>query len=246
MNKILFCLPTLYKASRKQLIHENIDRLIKQCKIGNIEFRIQLIINEQKASFENAEFNDKRVEKKVSDNQYHISRALNKCLIDLNEDEYFCFMQDDFTIFDDNWIKKCIGAYEDESLNAGVIGARKHSTGNKYCFYVGERSGVILEKVLWSDGIMFFSHKIYKEVGLFDETYRVDRESQDYCYSAMKKGYTNYCILNKPQLMWDQLSEAFTNKSEQGDIDHFMKLKDISERYFVSKWADWENQKIAE
>jgi len=121
-----------------------------------------------------------------------------------------------------------------------VIGIRKHSNFNRFNKKVDLIEGVNTYKTLWTDGIMFFKMKLFS-VGYFNEAYRGDKESQEFCYKRMHHGYNNYYVDPVGNCNWNHDSLGFRNKGK-GDTEKFLKVVEKSKERFRKSWVPWEEK----
>jgi hypothetical protein len=84
---------------------------------------------------------------------------------------------------------------------------------------------------------MFFSTKLFDEVGVFDESYFGDCESQDFCYKVKKAGYKNY------RAHINQTHEAlgFGNKVSMAQQQEFLQKVVQSRNLLHSRWDEWQD-----
>tara|TARA_Y100000034_G_scaffold134650_1_gene203716 strand:- start:77 stop:802 length:726 start_codon:yes stop_codon:yes gene_type:complete len=238
MNKVLFCLPTLFNRPEKTV--RCTQNLLNQCEKNNIEYQIFVVSNVENEMFSQWDPGVPTVTKLVSGLQYNISKALN-ITIDKYESDYFAFLHDDMFIHDEKWIDNCIKLYENEDLNCGVIGCKPHTTDGVYKKPVDGDFVYQLDDVLWADGVMFFSTKLFDEVGTFDESYFGDRESQDFCYKVKKEGYINY----RAYINLTHESVIFGNKANGTKEEHKFNQKVIQAGNLLhSRWDEWQDEVV--
>tara|TARA_R100001129_G_scaffold9603_1_gene6617 strand:+ start:189 stop:911 length:723 start_codon:yes stop_codon:yes gene_type:complete len=237
MNKVLFCLPTLFNRPERTI--RCAQNLLNQCEKNNIEYQIFVVSNVENELFTEWDSGVSEVKKLVSGLQYSISKALNVTL-DKYDSDYFVFLQDDMFFHDDNWIDNCIQLYENKSLNCGVIGSKPHTTDKLYCKPLEDSYVYQLDDVLWADGVMFFSTKLFDEVGVFDESYFGDCESQDFCYKVKKAGYKNY------RAHINQTHEAlgFDQKVSMAQQQEFSQKVVQSRNLLHSRWDEWQDEVV--
>ena len=92
MNKVLFCLPTLFNRPERTI--RCAQNLLNQCEKNNIEYQIFVVSNVENELFTEWDSGVSEVKKLVSGLQYSISKALNVTL-DKYDSDYFVFLQDD-------------------------------------------------------------------------------------------------------------------------------------------------------
>ena len=191
-KKVTFAVPTIF--NRPQMVFEAVQKLYNQCEMNDIDYVIYVICNTDDDNFSALDTGTSKVQKIISNSKFNISVALNKAITYMDDSEYFIFIHDDMFVHDDYWINKFIQIYETEELKCGALGVRPHSTGEKYCKPVNLDLPYKVTELLWSDGIIFTSKKIFDECGTFDEIYFADREQQDFNYRLMEHGYKNYMV----------------------------------------------------
>lgn len=197
--------------------------------------RVLFICNEEDDSFSNYVPNYPNIEKYVSGIRFSISKALNLAISKIKDEKYFCFVQSDVHV-DAYDVKKLLTILENETLNCGVIGLQKHSNFHKYNKYAGIFSGLSLHRTLWADGIMLFKTSLFNEVGLFNENYFGDKESQEFCYRVHDVGYCNYLVEG---VKWRHMSVPFTEKSKINK-DELLSVREDTVNEFRKKWMQWE------
>lgn len=240
---VRFCIPTLFQ--RQELILDVFSNLIRQCELSEIDYEIDIIANQNYDIVKLIDFEEHSDKVNIMNNpvEFCIGKSLNMSLSKLKPNQHFCFFHDDMYILDEKWIHRCINISDDVDLNTGVIGLRLHSTGAYYCIDSNEHYNWLLDKVLWSDGFMWFSYNVYKHVGLFDERYKGDRESQAYCYNSMKVGFNNYAVLNRPTRQWNHIGTPYEKKTKLNS-EKLLQLQKQSEELFFSEWKSWEDDQV--
>lgn len=229
---------------RQEIIKNCVRRLIHQCKISNIIYKI-ILVNNSASSFSDFDdwiINSENVIKKYSDNKYNISASLNMVIDEILDDDYFCFIHDDQMIFDDYWIKNFIRIYKCEKLKCGVLGLRSHYKGKSLIkrFPLFKRKNFIkkykyeIQENTWTDGVMFIAVNKIREAGRFDENYYGDCESEDYNYKLRELGYRNYrvLVLNK------HFSAQFGQKVNNNGNKEFLEYVKKSREYRTKKWSN--------
>tara|TARA_Y100000310_G_scaffold206216_1_gene206617 strand:+ start:171 stop:896 length:726 start_codon:yes stop_codon:yes gene_type:complete len=233
-NKIIFAIPTLF--DRPKLAFEAVQCLYDQCEKNNLDYKIVLVCNTKNEIFDSWDTGDDKVIKMISNSEYGIAKALNMVVNEIVDEDYFVFIHDDMFINDENWINNFIKIYQNKDLSCGVLGIRGHSTRNIYCKPVLGNFSYKMEELLWTDGIMFFSTKLIDKIGIFDESYFGDCESQDFCYRAKDNGYNNYMIYI------DARHECIGFDKKDGGRSELMKKVNMSRNLFNSKWGEWEDK----
>jgi len=234
-RKIKFVLPTLFH--RKEIEIQCVETICHQALKHNPENEVHMVCNFESIEFDQWKPEHPQIQKHVSHLMHSISKALNVVAKqeNTNDFDYFCFVQSDVFFEDETWIEKCIEVYETHG-NVGVIGIRAHSAFKRYHKQITNiRVNGINEmyEVLWSDGIMFFSTKLFNEIGYFDERFFGDCESNDFCYSAFEKGYKNIYIpgdyLNSKHIL-----TSFKRKSPKTEL--LLNNVERSQKLFFHKW----------
>jgi len=83
---------------------------------------------------------------------------------------------------------------------------------------------------------MFFDSKFINEVGLFDEQFYGDRESEDFCYRVNNLGYHNLRLLDsKNEINHYQIP---FHKKTNSNPEEYMKAVDKTQILFKEKWKD--------
>jgi len=209
-------------------------------KLG-LNYKIYFVCNEWdlKPEFQNLKFNDPNVIVMGHNNNYSISISLNMALNEIitsPDSEYVCFVQSDVHFKNENWLKSCIDIYNMYD-DIGVIGFLPHTIRNTYPeIPFTTIHGQPFVKTLFADGFMFFDSKIVNEIGLFDEDYYGDKESEDFCYKANNFGYHNLRLLNSKNEIthihfdWDKK----TNTNPQEYINSVSNSREL----FKHKWKN--------
>jgi len=235
MNDILFLVPTIMTQPEVEIaVVENISKQFPNCKVV-------FISNIEDEDFDKYEPLP-NIKKEVSGKLYSISKALNVGLKHLTNENHICFLQSDVFVKPEVVIS-CKNIIEKEELNTGVVGIRPHSTFSSFNKLVGKVHDFEIYKVLWSDGLMMWSKKLYEDIGGFNEEYYGDRESQEYCYRAHDKGYSNYFLDVKISSgKWaTHHSREFNRKTKYDSNDFLSIVKDTGDR-FIETWSPWEQK----
>lgn len=236
-EEILFIIPTIM--SRPSFEISNLEMVAKEFP----NQRILFISNVEDKDFTNYNPKSKNIEKYVSGVEFSISDAINTGISKAKGEKYFCFIQSDFFINKDA-IKDIKSLCDDPSLNTGVIGIRPHSTFKKFNKRIGIFYSLEVFKVLWGDGIMFCKMSIFDTVGEFDNSYRGDVESQEFCYRVHDAGFNNYIVKKaSDKQSWNHKSTPFQNKAKKNSST-FLKLVDNSRKLFKKVWGDWQSKVI--
>ena len=234
-RKIKFVMPTLFH--RKEIEIECAETLCQQSLKHNPENEVHIVCNFDSLEFAQWQPKYPHIKKHISHLMYNISKALNVVALEENtkDFDYFCFVHSDVFFEDETWIEKCIEVYETHG-NVGVIGITAHSTFERYHKQITniKVNGINeMYEVLWSDGIMFFSTKLFDEIGYFDERFFGDCESNDFCYSAFEKGYKNIYIPGR-YLKFKHEMVDFRRKSPKTEL--LLNNVEKSRKLFFHKW----------
>jgi len=234
-RKIKFVIPTVF--ARKETEIKCAEAICHQALKHNPENEVHVVCNFDSLEFEQWKPEHKEIKKHVSGLMHSISKALNDIAKqeDTKNFDYFCFVQSDVFFKDETWIEKCIEVYETHG-KVGVIGTRPHSAFehyNKIITSVKVNGINEFYEVLWTDGIMFFSTKLFEEIGYFDENFFGDCESEDFCYRAFEKGYINIFIYGK-YLNFNHLMVGFDKKSPK--TESLLKSVKESQKLRFDKW----------
>jgi len=234
-RKIKFVIPTIF--TRKETEIKCVEDICNQSLKHNVENEVHMVCNFENLEFEQWKPKYPQIQKHVSHLMHNISKALNVVAQQKNtkDFDYFCFVQSDIFFQDEMWIEKCIEVYETHG-NVGVIGTRPHGVFKFYNKPINDIkiNGINeLYEVLWSDGIMFFSTKLFDQIGYFDEQFFGDCESNDFCYKAFEKGYKNIYIPDK-YLKCEHKFVGFSEKSQKSEL--LLKQVEMSRNLFFQKW----------
>lgn len=234
-RKIKFVIPTVF--ARKETEIKCAEAICHQALKHNPENEVHVVCNFDSLEFEQWKPEHKEIKKHVSGLMHSISRALNVIARQENtkDFDYFCFVQSDVFFENESWIEKCIEVYETHG-NVGVIGTRPHSAFERYHVPIKhvKVNGINeMYEVLWSDGIMFFSTKLFDEIGYFDEQFFGDCESNDFCYRALEHGYKNIYIPGR-WLNFKHELIGFDKKSPTPDS--LIRNVEKSRKLFFHKW----------
>ena len=234
-RKIKFVMPTLFH--REEIEIECAETLCHQSLKHNPENEVHMVCNFDSMEFAQWQPKYPHIKKHISHLMYNISKAVNVVALEENtkDFDYFCFVHSDVFFEDETWIEKCIEVYETHG-NVGVIGITSHSTFERYhkqITNIGVNGINEMYEVLWSDGIMFFSTKLFDKIGYFDERFFGDCESQDFCYSAFEKGYKNIYIPDH-YLNSKHITTPFRYKSPKTEL--LLNTVERSQKLFFHKW----------
>lgn len=234
--KCLFIVPTIM--TRPQFEINNVENIAKTFPESDVVF----VSNIDDLDFKNYIPKYTNIKKRISGKLYSISKAINTGLEELTDHQYISFIQSDMIVSKDV-IQFCKKIVDDTDLKCGVVGVRSHSTFNRFNKIIKRYDKIDLYRVLWSDGIMFWSKNLYDTIGEFDEIYLGDKESQDYCYRAHQAGYHNYYFKPSDDMLVKHNSLPFPQKTKYNSND-FMNIVNNTKNIFRKKWINWEeNQK---
>lgn len=226
----LFTVPTIM--SRPELEIKTVENLANEFP----ESKVYFVCNTAKDRFTSYQPPNNNIIKEISDKKFSISKALNVGLSNFTED-FFVFVQSDMYVN-----REAILLFKElynKLDNVGVIGVTKHSgfdTASKNISFPGTN----LFKVLWADGIMFFSRKVFEQVGYFNEDYLGDKESQEYCYRAHDLGFTNLFVAKSEAGRWAHTTVEFSRKVDRTDTEEFLNSVKQSRALFYERWLQWE------
>jgi hypothetical protein len=215
-----------------------LDQLIDHFDKVNLDFKIYFVANFPIQEFDEYVPTDKRIVKSVSNLPFSISRAINSIFekITYSDDDILSFVQSDSFFDNPNWITSLIDVVNDPDLSTGVVGVRPHVNSNQIGAPIMFADKFEIYPALWSDGVMLFKGKVYREVGGFDEKYFGDCESQDFCYMALTLGYTNYwCSDGGNYFGYYNKSASFENKARVNK-NEFLQKTEASRQYLTEKW----------
>lgn len=233
LTDVLFVIPTVM--SRPQLEQSTAIKLAKDFPYCRVLF----IANTPNDADFNDFDEDKRIlnlEKYTSDKLFCISKALNLGLSKRLDEKYFIFIQSDM-LCEPHTIEKAIQLIDDPSMNTGVVGLVKHSNFDKFNKTINHPDHGTLSKVLWADGMMACSMDLFDQIGIFDEIYLGDKESQDFCYRAQKGGFNNYIPHGSK---WKHNTVGFSRKITKYDKQLFLNTVNQSRDIFNTRWSEWE------
>jgi len=236
-----FCIPTPWRDPINE--PKCVNELSNICQELKLNYKIFFVCNESslKPGFHSRKFEDSNIIKLSHDLNNSISRSINMAAKEsINKSDFFCFVQSDIFFNDTSAIKNCINLYE-KYENIGVIGCRPHRIFAKYNIPLGNLDNKKYYKVLWSDGIMFFKTDHFNKVGLFNEQYFGDRESQEFCYRLHDKDYHNIWIDQSKYIRHEMVH--FSKKTDTNPAKYMRCVAD-SGNLFNEKWQQWEDQQI--
>lgn len=228
--------------SQPQYEVENVELLSKQFTDLGLKHTLYFVSNIPDAVFDAIEFKSPNVIKSVSNLNFSISRALNSVFesIEFENDDVLGFIQTDCRFGNEKWIKYYLDILFDEKYNAGVLGQRPHLRCNVVELHEVYNDLFSFFRAFWTDGTMLFKGSTLRNVGLFDENYFGDCESQDFCYRVHEAGFTNYWISdNESFFKYQHKSVNFGGKAKKNHRE-FLDKVDKSRKYFDSKWRQFE------
>lgn len=219
---------------------ECISKLSECFNSHKLDYTIYFVANTSLPEFDNYISPNSNIIKSVSGVNFSISHAINSIFkhIEFNDNDILGFIQSDTFFKNNNWILDYISILNDKKLNAGVIGARMHTLAkfksNKTPALINNNFELL--NVAWSDGVMLFTGKIFRQTTGFDESYFGDRESQDFCYTVYHLGYSNYILCDTNDYFgYENRAANFENKA-RFDKNDFLQKVNNSKCYFYSKW----------
>ena len=94
---------------------------------------------------------------------------------------------------------------------------------------------------------MFIHKTTINKIGLFNEDYLGDKESQEYCYRVIEHGYQNLFIQDHKlnNVKWEHTSTVFENKVKYNQQE-YINVKNHSKHLFRERWSgdSWENHQL--
>lgn len=229
---ILFSIPTIFKQSRVSTHIKCINSLSRQCDLSNLDYTIVVTCNgDYNKEFENWKPSNKNIIKKYSDEKYNVSKAINVGMKMITDEDYFCLIEDDIRILDDNWIHNFIEIYNKKELNCGLLAIIPHT--NSFIKNINIQAPYTIEQHKHPDGIQFISTDKIKEIGYYDEYFKGDCDTDDYCFNLLFNGYFNY----KVNIPYDHYNVDFDNKILKNEDDlEFSKNVRRSRIRLKEKW----------
>jgi len=233
MKDIVIIIPTLF--NRPEITKDCVDNINKSIKNTNLKVSLKVVVNSKNESFDEWETDAKKL---CSNLEYNIAKAVNTAVLD-EPSHYYCFFDEGIRIKDDNWINILVEMYNKKELNVGSIGVRPHSTREIYCNPIDEEYSKNLEipykieNLLWSDGILLFSNKIYEKVNGIDESYFGDCELQDFCYKIHMENKLNYRIFLPIEHKQFGFDKKIEDKQKNETLFNLVKK---SREIFNKKW----------
>lgn len=231
MKKIIFVIPTLFH--NKELVVNCVQSLRTNMSKFDIQYEIFVVINTMTDEFQAYDFGD-HVNKLSSDLQFNIGKALNTVALNVDDYDYFCYVDEGLTIDNDIWINYLIELF-DNNDNIGIVGCRPHSTFNNFNKKITTPDNYLeLYEVLWSDGIMFTTKEIMYKFNGYDESYFGDCEMQDFGYRVHFSGYIN--------IYWPGLFKhtLIDYRLKSNKPDELIALANQARQLFKNKWNDIE------
>jgi len=229
---ILFSIPTIFKKSRVDTHIKCINTLSNQCQLSDIDYTIVVTCNGiYNEDFENWIPDNKNIIKKYSNEKYNVSKAINVGMKMITNEDYFCLIEDDIHLLDDNWIHNFIEIYNKKELNCGLLAIIPHT--NSFIKKVDIQSPYTIEQHKHPDGIQFMSTEKVRKIGYYDESFKGDCDTDDYCFNLLFNGYFNYKV-NVPHKHYQV---SFDNKILHSEDDvEFSKNVRRSRIRLKEKW----------
>jgi len=230
---ILFSIPTLFKKSRVPTHINCINTLAKQCESSNIEYKIIITCNgKYNEDFEKWNPLNPNIIKKYSNEKYNVSKAINVGMKMVQNEDYFCLIEDDIEVLDNNWINNFIKIYNTPELNCGLLAIVPHT--NSFLKHISSaKLPYKIEQHKHTDGIQFISTDKIAIVGYYDEKFKGDCDTDDYCFNLMFNGFFNY----KVNLPFKHHQVGFDNKILKTEDDvEFSKNVRRSRIRLKEKW----------
>jgi len=238
--KLHIVIPTIMTQPENEF--KIVDYLHDQLEDLNLDFHLYFVCNTDMDEFRKYTPKTGKITKHISNLQFSISRALNSVFesIEYTEEDILGFIQSDCYFENYNWIKYYIEIINNPEYNAGVLGQRPHLRTNIISLKEKYKDKFSLFDSYWNDGVMLFKGSLLNDIGMFDENYFGDCESQDFCYRAHQAGYKNYWLSdNEKFFKFKHLTVNFGSKARH-DQGIFHKKAQESRKYFDSKWRQFE------
>lgn len=238
--KIHIVIPTIMTQPDNEF--QIVNYLHDQLENLNLDFHLYFVCNTDMEEFKKYTPVSDRVTKHISNLQFSISRAVNSIYesITYTDDDILGFVQSDCYFENHDWIKYYIEILTNPEYNAGVLGQRPHLRTNVITLKEKYRGKFSLFDSFWNDGVMLFKASLLNSIGMFDENYFGDCESQDFCYRAHEAGFKNYWLSdNEAFFKFKHLTINFERKAKY-DQKLFESKVNQSRKYFDSKWRNFE------
>lgn len=152
-------------------------------------------------------------------------------LIHRSDAKYIILLNND-TVPSKGWAKKLLEPFKDKKV--GAVGAISNKAGG----YQGGhkkalKKGMIQETSMLSGFCLAFPKKVWKEVGGFDEEYRLYGEDGDFCNKIKQKGYK--LLIRFDTFIYHHKAKSQAVAESRGkDIE---KIKRESQALFRKKWG---------
>jgi hypothetical protein len=183
-----------------------------------------------------------KVTKHISNLEFSISRAVNSVFesIFVKDNDILGFVQSDCYFENHDWITYYLEILTNSEYNPGVLGQRPHLRTNVLTLKEKYKDKFSLFNSFWNDGVMLFKASLIQDIGLFDENYFGDCESQDFCYRAHEAGFNNYWLSdNEAFFKFKHITVNFDYKARYNPEVYKLKVSQ-SRKYFDSKWREFE------
>jgi len=235
---VLFAVPTLYERHKRRVIHHCLNALLRQAALDHIICKIVIICPQGTEDLKRC-YSDQPLLRVVENPVLcNIGSSLNLALQHQDDFRFFCFIHDDIMIYVDSWMTICSQLTEQAALRCGVLGLRRHRKGATYLRVqraeVSDGKNMLLEEHTWTDGIMWLSMETVNRIGMFDEQYQGDCESEDYNYRARALGLRNYIL----PLPFDHFQRNFFWKKGIFSSGEYLRMVNRSRVYHQNKWGE--------
>lgn len=217
-----------------------LERITKQFDSAGVDFKIYFVANIPILEFNEYIPTDSRVIKSISNLEFSISRAINSVYesIEFEDTDILGFIQSDTYFENDMWVLDIIDIINNPKLNAGVVGLRPHASCTAYTengISINDKFNIYPSN--FTDGVMLFTGKVFRDVGAFDEMFFGDCESQDFCYRCIENGYINYWCKDTGYFGYKNYTLPFENKARFNKIEFLTKVEE-SRKYLAEKYKN--------
>lgn len=238
--KLHIVIPTIMTQPENEF--QIVNYLHDQLQSHNLDFHLYFVCNTDMEEFKQYTPKSDKITKHVSNLEFSISRAVNSIYesIEYGKDDILGFIQSDCYFENHDWITYYLEILNNPDYNAGVLGQRPHLRTNVIDFKEKYSNKFSLFNSFWNDGVMLFKASLVDTIGMFDENYFGDCESQDFCYRAHEAGFKNYWLSdNETFFRFKHLTINFASKAKHNQKVFEQKVAQ-SRKYFDSKWRQFE------
>jgi len=244
-QKLLVVIPTT--ASRLNILMQVLDSLY-----ANNDFDIKTIIVKNGTiddeQFFNYDLKYPNIIKTTSEPGGHLSKAMNKGLEYLSDEDFFMYQEDDLVITTPNWIK-ILTDLSLNTINCGVVGTRLHGGQRKY----NPRKEYTIEslkvtntdtfEVYWTDGITLVNADIIKKHNIKYDEFMLTVPNADLNLQMIENGYENW----RTELEYNHYHTpgSKTGTAKWKHADTYIDMQEDNFKLWL-KYKDNSNQKIKE